>query len=86
MALGNLERKKIMYKQYIKEYKNFPIDGINYLDLNPIYQDGQLRTRLVRGGSGHGTSMSMCAHCFDLNDDEVWLQMTRHLINRVISK
>ena len=31
-----------MYKQYIKEYKDFPIDGINYLDLNPIYKDADL--------------------------------------------
>ena len=31
-----------MYKQYIEEYKDFPIDGINYLDLNPIYKDGDL--------------------------------------------
>jgi len=31
-----------MYKQYIKEYKDFPIDGINYLDLNPIYKNGDL--------------------------------------------
>ena len=31
-----------MYKQYIEEHKNFPIDGINYLDLNPIYKDGDL--------------------------------------------
>ena len=30
------------YKKYITEYKDFPIDGINYLDLNPIYKDGQL--------------------------------------------
>ena len=36
-----------MYKQYIKEYKNFPIDGINYLDLNPIYKDGQLLQKLA---------------------------------------
>ena len=36
------------YKKYIEEYKDFPIDGINYLDMNPIYQDGQIRTRLVR--------------------------------------
>ena len=35
------------YKQYIKSYKDFPIDGINYLDLNPIYKDGQLFKRLV---------------------------------------
>ena len=31
-----------MYKQYIEEHKDFPIDGINYLDLNPIYKDGEL--------------------------------------------
>ena len=31
-----------MYKQYIEEYKDFPIDGINYLDLNPIYKNGDL--------------------------------------------
>ena len=36
-----------MYKKYIKEYKDFPIEGINYLDLNPIYKDAQLRGRLV---------------------------------------
>ena len=30
------------YKDYIKEYKDFPIDGINYLDLNPIYKSGDL--------------------------------------------
>jgi adenine phosphoribosyltransferase len=32
----------INYKKYIKEYKDFPIDGINYLDLNPIYKNGDL--------------------------------------------
>ena len=31
-----------MYKQYIEEHKDFPIEGINYLDLNPIYKDGDL--------------------------------------------
>ena len=31
-----------VYKQYIKEYKDFPIKGINYLDFNPIYKDGDL--------------------------------------------
>ncbi len=35
------------YKKYIEEYKDFPIEGINYLDMNPIYKDGQLRGRLV---------------------------------------
>ncbi len=37
----------IDYKKYIEEYKDFPIEGINYLDMNPIYKDGQLRGRLV---------------------------------------
>ncbi len=40
-------RKTVMYKQYIEEHKDFPIEGINYLDLNPIYKDAQLRSRLV---------------------------------------
>ena len=31
-----------MYKKYIEEYKDFPIEGINYLDLNPIYKNGDL--------------------------------------------
>ena len=35
------------YKKYITEHKDFPIEGINYLDMNPIYKDGQLRNRLV---------------------------------------
>ena len=39
----------INYKKYIKEYKDFPITGINYLDLNPIYQSSSLRDRLVSG-------------------------------------
>ena len=36
-----------MYKKHIEEYKDFPIDGINYLDLNPIYQNQLLRDELV---------------------------------------
>tara|TARA_R110000824_G_scaffold356611_1_gene543847 strand:+ start:50 stop:547 length:498 start_codon:yes stop_codon:yes gene_type:complete len=32
----------MIYKEYIKEYKDFPIDGINYLDLNPIYKSADL--------------------------------------------
>jgi len=35
------------YKKYITEHKDFPIEGINYLDMNPIYKDGQLRKRLL---------------------------------------
>ena len=37
-----------IYKQYIHEYDNFPIDGVKYYDLNPLYGDGQLRTKLVQ--------------------------------------
>ena len=36
-----------VYKKHIKEYKDFPIDGINYLDLNPIYKDSKIRDKLV---------------------------------------
>ena len=36
-----------MYKKYIKEYKDFPIDGINYLDINPIYKDSKIRDNLI---------------------------------------
>ena len=36
-----------MYKKYIKEYKNYPIDGVNYIDVNPLYQNVKLRTNLV---------------------------------------
>jgi adenine phosphoribosyltransferase len=35
------------YKKYIEEHKDFPIEGINYLDLNPIYKNEKLRTELV---------------------------------------
>lgn len=37
-----------IYKQYIEEYKDFPIKGINYLDLNPLYLQSQLRNKLVQ--------------------------------------
>ena len=36
-----------MYKEIIKEYKDFPIEGINYIDLNPIYKDPIVRDMLV---------------------------------------
>ena len=35
------------YKKYINEHKDFPIEGINYLDMNPLYKNGQLRRKLV---------------------------------------
>ena len=37
----------MQYKDIIKSYKDFPIDGIEYLDLNPIYKDPIHRDRLV---------------------------------------
>jgi adenine phosphoribosyltransferase len=37
----------VLYKEYIVEYKDFPIKGINYLDLNPIYADHNMRRLLV---------------------------------------
>ena len=37
----------IDYRKHIKEYKDFPIDGINYLDINPIYANHNIRRLLV---------------------------------------
>jgi len=36
------------YKDIIQSHKDFPIEGIEYLDLNPIYKDPTYRNRLVR--------------------------------------
>ena len=36
-----------VYKKHIKEYKDFPIDGIIYFDLNPIYEKPTVRNMLV---------------------------------------
>jgi len=35
------------YKKIIKSYKDFPIEGIEYLDLNPLYKDSTHRDMLV---------------------------------------
>ena len=35
------------YKNIIQSYKDFPIEGIEYLDLNPIYKNPTYRDRLV---------------------------------------
>ncbi len=35
------------YKKVIQSYKDFPIEGIEYLDLNPIYKNPTYRDRLV---------------------------------------
>ena len=37
----------IDYKQYIEEHKDFPIEGINYLDLNPIYKNSILTSKFI---------------------------------------
>mgnify|MGYP003155390453 FL=1 len=37
-----------VYKKYIKEYNDFPIEGVKYLDLNPLYLQSQLRNKLVQ--------------------------------------
>ena len=35
------------YKDIIQSYKDFPIEGIEYLDLNPIYKNPTYRDKLV---------------------------------------
>tara|TARA_B100001094_G_C18189546_1_gene806170 strand:- start:3514 stop:4017 length:504 start_codon:yes stop_codon:yes gene_type:complete len=35
------------YKKYITEYDDFPIEGVKYLDLNPLYLDSDTRKELV---------------------------------------
>ena len=47
----------INYKQHIKEYQDFPIDGINYLDLNPIYKDTKVRDMLISDCMGKMVNM-----------------------------
>ena len=37
----------MQYKKIIKSYQDFPIEGVNYLDLNPIYKDPKYRDMLV---------------------------------------
>ena len=37
----------MQYKKIIKSYQDFPIEGVNYLDLNPIYKDPTHRDKLV---------------------------------------
>ena len=35
------------YKKILQSHKDFPIEGIEYLDLNPIYKDPKYRDMLV---------------------------------------
>ena len=37
----------MQYKEIIESHKDFPIEGIEYLDLNPIYKNPIYRDRLV---------------------------------------
>ena len=37
----------MQYKDIIKSYQDFPIEGVNYLDLNPIYKNHKYRDELV---------------------------------------
>ena len=37
----------MQYKKIIKSYQDFPIEGIEYLDLNPLYKDPTHRDMLV---------------------------------------
>ena len=37
----------MQYKDIIQSYKDFPIEGIEYLDLNPIYKNPTYRDKLV---------------------------------------
>ncbi len=37
----------MQYKDIIESHKDFPIKGIEYLDLNPLYKNVKYRDRLV---------------------------------------
>ena len=37
-----------VYKKHIKEYQDFPIAGVTYYDLNPIYENPAVRNLLVK--------------------------------------
>mgnify|MGYP001193983982 FL=1 len=43
-----MKTEKII-KENIKTYENYPIKGIKYFDLNPIYADPELRKLIVQG-------------------------------------
>ena len=59
------------FKKCIEEYKDFPIEGINYLDMNPLYQKTSWRNLLV----------SECiSKCRDLNFDYIGMIESRGFI------
>ena len=60
-----------MYKKCIEEYKDFPIEGVNYLDLNPLYKKTTWRNLLV----------DECVDkCKDLNFDYIGMIESRGFI------
>ena len=60
-----------MYKKCIEEYQDFPIEGVNYLDLNPLYKKTTWRNLLV----------SQCIeNCKDLNFDYIGMIESRGFI------
>ena len=59
------------FKKCIEEYKDFPIEGINYLDMNPLYKKISWRNLLV----------SECiSKCRDLNFDYIGMIESRGFI------
>ena len=46
-GIGSSKWDSNLYKKYIKEYDGFPIDGVRYYDLNPIYEKPSVRNLLV---------------------------------------
>ena len=60
-----------MYKKCIEEFKDFPIEGVNYLDLNPLYKKTTWRNLLV----------DECVDkCKDLNFDYIGMIESRGFI------
>ena len=43
-----------MYKQYIEEHKDFPIEGINYLDFNELGDNWVKYEGYFKDGLRHG--------------------------------
>ena len=59
------------FKKCIEEWKDFPIEGINYLDMNPLYKKVSWRNLLV----------SECiSKCRDLNFDYIGMIESRGFI------
>jgi len=70
----------VEYKKYINEYQDFPIDGVKYLDLNPLYKDGQLRARLVEDCISSTWKLLRNINKLDMNFDYVGVVESRGYI------